>query len=245
MGYNIEKYNSKRANIGVTVVPFIYEDNTLKVLLYKRHEDAEEFSGYHALPNAFYDIEKFQTLEDCATYSLAEKTNLHVRFLEQLATFSGSYIDPNRINTVNVSYFSLCRRADLVAVEEHAKFNIEWVDINIALSMELAFNHSEVLNVAYERLKAKASYTPIAAYLLEEEFTILEFKSIIEYFIDEKLDNSRFRDRIQKSDVLIGLDKFKHGNNRPAQLFTLNFSAKDIFYPKSLTKPAEKEKKVK
>lgn len=242
MKYDSDKYSASRANIGVTVVPFIYENNVLKVLVYKRNENAEEFPHMLCLPNAFYDLTKgFTNLNQCAEYALAEKTNVKLNFIEQLATFSGDYIDPNRINTVNVAYFSLCRKEDIEHVGENSKFDSFWMSIDEALATEFAFNHGEVLKTAYNRLKAQSSYTPIAALLLDKQFTILEFKTILEYLLEETLDNSRFRDRIQKSDVLIGKDEYKKGNNRPAQLFELNVSAKDIFYPKSLTKPTEKK----
>jgi len=74
--------------------------------------------------------------------------------------------------------------------------------------------------------------------LLGESFTIKEFKDLTEYLIEEKLDNSRFRDRIKKTDILTPVDgEYKKAANRPAQLYQFNSEYKGFFYPKSLTKP--------
>lgn len=234
--YKSEKYNENRANVGVTVVPFIYEDDKIKTLIYKRSSDSEVFPDTYALPNTFFDIKKFNTLEESAEFALAEKTSVKLKHLEQIHTFSGLEIDP-RICTVNSCYLSICKKNEIIYLEEN-KFEHEWVDIEKAMNLVLAFNHNEVLVMAYQRLKSKAEYTPLSALLLEDLFTINQFREIIEYLIDKKLDNSRFRDRVKKTDVLIQADnQFKTGPNRPAQLYGLNEEYKDFFYPMSLTKP--------
>lgn len=234
--YKSEKYNENRANVGVTVVPFIYEDNKIKTLVYKRNSNSEVFPDQYSLPNTFFDIKLFNTLEESAEFALAEKTNIKLKHIEQIYTFSGNEIDP-RICTVNSCYLSICKKNEIIVLKDN-KFENEWVDIEKAMRLNLAFNHNEVLNMAYQRLKAKAEYTPLSALLLEDLFTINQFRELIEYLIDKKLDNSRFRDRIKKTDVLISAnEQFKTGANRPAQLYKLNEEYKDFFYPMSLTKP--------
>lgn len=238
--YQSEKYNDNRPNVGVTVVPFIYENGLIKTLVYKRSEKAEVFANQFCLPNAIFDIKKFENAEKTAEFAMSEKINLKLKHIEQIHTFSGLYIDPDRINTVNICYLSICNKEDITTLG-NAKFIHEWIEIEKALKMDLAFNHNEVLEMAYKRLKSKAEYTALTAHMLGEEFTISEFKALIELLIDIKLDNSRFRDRLKQSDILIPLqDQFKLGANRPAQLYKLNDQYKDYFYPISLTKPKAK-----
>ena len=38
-----DNYSDRKPNVGVTVSPFIYEDEKIKVLLYKRSDDSEMF----------------------------------------------------------------------------------------------------------------------------------------------------------------------------------------------------------
>ncbi len=240
--YNSEKYNSKRPNVGVTVVPFIFEDNVIKTLVYRRAIDAEVFANELSLPNAIFDIEKFANAEKTAEFAMSEKINLKLKHIEQIHTFSGLYIDPERINTVNICYLSICNRQDIKTLGD-SKYQFQWIEVEKLLDKKLAFNHNEVLELAYKRLKSKAEYTALTAHMLGESFTIAEFKTLVEILIDTKLDNSRFRDRLKKTDVLIPLnEQFKLGANRPAQLYKLNEDYTDYFYPISLTKPNAKNK---
>jgi len=240
--YQSVKYNDSRPNVGVTVVPFIFEDGIIKTLVYKRASDSEVFAGQYCLPNAIFDIKKFKSLDETAQFALIEKTSVKLNHIEQIHTYSGLYIDPDRINTVNVCYFSICSKKDIQNVGE-MKFECEWMSVETVMKKDLAFNHNEVLEMAYSRLKSKAEYTALTAHLLGDEFTISEFKSLVELLIDIKLDNSRFRDRLKQSDILIPLpEQFKLGANRPAQLYKLNEEYTDYFYPISLTKPKAKNK---
>lgn len=235
--YNSAKYNENRPNVGVTVVPFIFEDGKIKTLVYKRSEDSEVFASFYSLPNAIFDIKKNKSLEEVAYFALEEKTSVRLNHLEQIHTFSGDYIDP-RICTVNSCYLSICNKSEIINLDDH-KFEIKWIDVEKLNNISLAFNHNEVLKIAISRLKAKAEYTPLSAHFLDEKFTINEFKNVIEILMDRKLDNSRFRDRLKKTDVLVTLvDEFKTGPNRPAQLYKINDNYKDFFYPMSLTKPS-------
>lgn len=235
--YQSSKYNDSRPNVGVTVVPFIFEDGVIKTLVYKRASDSEVFAGQYCLPNAIFDIKKFASLDETAQFAMIEKTSVKLKHIEQIHTYSGLYIDPERINTVNVCYLSICSKKDIQNVGE-MKFECEWMAVESVMNKELAFNHNEVVEMAYARLKAKAEYTALTAHLLGDAFTISEFRTLVEILIDRKLDNSRFRDRIKKSDVLIAqTDQFTTGSNRPAQLYKLNENYKDYFYPVSLTKP--------
>lgn len=240
--YQSAKYNDNRPNVGVTVVPFIYEDNTLKTLVYKRASNAEVFADQYSLPNAIFDIKKFESAEKTAEFAMSEKTNIKLKHIEQVHTFSGLYIDPDRINTVNICYLSICNKEDITTLGD-SKYNCSWIAVDKVLDMQLAFNHNEVLELAYKRLKSKAEYTALTAHMLGESFTISEFKSLVELLIETKLDNSRFRDRLKQSDILIPLpEQLKRGANRPAQLYRLNEDYTDYFYPISLTKPKAKNK---
>lgn len=242
--YQSEKYNDSRPNVGVTIVPFIYEDDTIKTKVYKRSADAEVFANQYCLPNAIFDTTKFKTLEETAHFALSQKISsaINLKHLEQFHTFSGEHIDPDRINTVNSAYISLTHKSEIFDLGD-PKFESEWLPVTDCLKLDLAFNHNEVLALAYQRLKSKAEYTALTAHLLGYSFTITQFRTLIEHLIDEPLDNSRFRDRIKKSDVLIALvDEFQKSAGRSAQLFRLNEDYKDYFYPKSLTKPTNTKK---
>lgn len=238
MTYDAHKYDDQRPNVGVTVALFIWKENSLKTLVYKRDPNAEQFQNMLSLPNNFFMRQKFDNADEVAMSALSYKTNVSVPYIEQLNTYSGRYIDPNRITTVNIGYFALTTE-DKVQQLNHPNFETHWHDVEDLLNNHtLAFNHNEVLKDAFERIKAKAEYTPIACHLLGKQFTIKEFKDLTEYLIGEKLDNSRFRDRIKKTNILLPLGIYKEAANRRPELYSFNENYKGYFYPKSLTKPS-------
>jgi 8-oxo-dGTP diphosphatase len=237
MVYDTNKYSERRPNVGVTIVPFIFEDKELKVLVYKRADDAEVFPSQYALPNCFFDISEMANLDAAAENALAAKTSVEFPYLDQIYTFSGNYIDPDRIITLNIAYLALAQKDQIKELSDN-KFETKWMSLSVLFNKELAFNHNEVLKMALQRLNAKAEYTNISTYLLNKNFTITELREVTEYLIDVKLDNSRFRDRIKKTDIITEVDgQFKKGVQRPAQLYSRNDNFRGCFYPKSLTKP--------
>ncbi|MND12089.1 hypothetical protein D3C87_691960 [compost metagenome] len=236
--YNDQQFSKNRPNVGVTVVPFIYEDGKIKALVYRRPDDAEVFPGKYAFPNCFYDREKVKTAEEAAASALLSKTSVKLPHIEQLHTFSGDYIDPDRINTVNITYYAILRvsEVDHVGLDEFKK---EWLPIEyiMALSDMFAFNHFEVFEMAWNRIRAKADYTPIAARFIDPQFTIGEFQKLTELLLGFELNNARFRDRIESSALLVPCEGvLKKGNTRHAQVYRLNPQHEGIFFPRSMTK---------
>lgn len=239
MTYQAELFNDNRPNVGVTVVPFVYKDNKIQVLLYKRASNAEVFSGDWALPNIFFDRQIHNNLDEAVFGALNEKTNIKIPHFEQLGVYAGLYIDPDRITTINVGYIALLREDEVKHISALDPFETRWVAVEDLGDTQLAFNHNEVLNDAYKRLCYKAGYSSSVFHLLPDHFTISELREMLELLLDVKLDNSRFRDRIKKSGVLSEVKgKTKAANHRPAQVYKVNSKYEGDFYPKSLTKPS-------
>ena len=68
-----------------------------------------------------------------------------------------------------------------------------------AAGLALAF----VRATLYERLQAKAVYTSVGCNLLPEKFTIADLRDLTGHLLGQSLDNSRFRDRLKKSNTII------------------------------------------
>lgn len=241
--YNPSVHNDARPNVGITVAPLTFdmEDRVLKTLIYRRPVDAEQFAGKISLPNGVYDRQKIKTAEEAAENALKDKLNVKIPHMEQLYTFTGDDIDPGRINTVNITYFSILRKDD-VRRAKNPLFESEWVAVDKLLAMpkdRFAFNHQEVLKVTVERVYAKAEYVPLALQLLPKFTTIPDFKFLTELLIRGELNNSRFRDRIKKSGILIEVKgKSQAGRSKRSQVYQANPKFTGDFYPRSLTKPA-------
>lgn len=240
MTYNTDQFSHTRPNVGVTVAPFIYKDGKIKVLVYKRSKDSEVFPDCFCLPNRFFDITEFQDSDSAAYYALEEKTNVKIPHMQQFKTFSGTYIDPERIVTVNICYYSILREDEVSSVSLEQPFETFWMNVEDALKLNFAFNHNEVLALAYEKMKSSAEYTTDPIHFLPEEFTIAELRDLVSLLLDIELNNSRFRDRVEKSGILTKCEgKKRQSANRPPQLFTFNKNFNGFFYPRSLTKASQ------
>lgn len=236
--YKTDEFANTRPNVGVTIAPFIYKDGKIKVLVYKRASNAAVYQDQYSLPNRFFNITEYQNLEEAAYYALEEKTNVTIPHMTQFHTFSGQYIDPTRIITVNACYYSILRESEVFKlVDKKQPFETEWINVEDALELEMAFNHNEVLSLAYKRLKASAEYTVAPIHFLDDKFVISDLRDLTSLLIEQKIDNSRFRSRVEKSGILSICkgEKQHKKTHRPAQFYKLNTDYTGNFYPKSLT----------
>ena len=85
---------------------------------------------------------------------------------------------------------------------------------------ELAFDHSNILDMAYERLRAKLDYSTIAFQFMPRNFTISELQHVYEVIVREPLDKRNFRKRILRLDLIAETGKIKSDvAHRPAKLY--------------------------
>ncbi|WP_029034872.1 NUDIX domain-containing protein [Salinimicrobium terrae] len=131
-----------RQNISVTTdcVIFFRNDKESKVLLVKRKK--VPFKDQWALPGGFLEDE--EPLEDGAKRELEEETGLKVQHLKQLQTFGTPGRDP-RGRTISVTYLGEVTSEEKVQGNDDAA-EAGWFNINDL--PELAFDHSEILEVA-------------------------------------------------------------------------------------------------
>lgn len=209
--YDASRYN--RPSVTVDVVIFTLLQRTLHVLLVQRRR--WPYEGCWALPGGF--IEMDESLEDAARRELEEETGVRDVYLEQLYTFGNPKRDP-RTRVISVAYFALVQadKQKLRASEETA--DVQWFPVR-TLSVQLAFDHDQILAYAYSRLRSKLEYTTLAFQLLPEVFSILELKDIYEQILEEKLDKGNFYRKIKEAGVLEETDMVREGRGRPTRLW--------------------------
>lgn len=189
------------------------DSKRLEVLLIERSSEPQK--GKWSLPGGFVDID--EEIESNVKRKLREKTGVSGDFyIEQLYTFGGLDRD-ERGRVVSVSYVGL--------VNDDNHTNVggteyqTWMDVELALCDDLAFDHKEIIQYAIARLQGKAEYTDILFNFMPKEFTISDLQSVYETILCEKLDN--FKRRINK--YLKPLNKMREGKqHRPAELYTWN-----------------------
>ena len=85
---------------------------------------------------------------------------------------------------------------------------------------ELAFDHGAILDMAYDRLRAKLGYSTIAFQFMPRNFTLTELQHVYEVIQGEPADKRNFRKRILGLDLIEPTGKERRdGPHRPAALY--------------------------
>ncbi|WMW80304.1 NUDIX domain-containing protein [Undibacterium cyanobacteriorum] len=230
--YNIHDYEVPLTSVDLVI--FTVREERLHVLLVKRAD--HPFMGQWSLPGGFIDVHKDKNLEATALRKLKEKTGVKAPYLEQLQGFGSKTRDPRGWSSTFV-YFALIP-SDLVELSQGSAVDaVQWFPIAQDQPLpHLAFDHTEILEVALQRLYNKVEYSSLAAHLLPAEFTLSELQQMYQLILGRPLDKSAFRKRIKEGDFLEELNgQFRYGSNRPAQLYRLKQGLGLVYYARSLS----------
>lgn len=188
-------------------------DKELQILLIQR--GGEPFRRQWALPGGFVNMD--ETVEEAARRELAEETGLTEIYLEQLYTFSGVDRDP-RERVVSVAHYALVRKQRHRPVADTDADDVVWFSMDQL--PELAFDHSEIISMARDRLRGKVQYQPIGFELLPQKFPLRDLQRLYEIVLGRDLDKRNFRKKILGMGVLRELDEMEQGvQHRAAKLY--------------------------
>jgi 8-oxo-dGTP diphosphatase len=206
----------KNNDFKVSVDPVIFSiiDSKLHVLLKKRENNP--FKDFLSIPGGLMESTDL-SMEEAISRVLKNKTGAEVNYMEQLLTRSGH--DP-RGATVSIAYIAL---VDNQKVLEGSY----WMDVNIAMKENLAFDHNEILEKAVKRLSDKVNYSTLPMYLLKRPFTLPRLQHVYEVLLGESLDKSTFRKKIEEAGLLKETGELvRDGAFRPAKLY--DFSNQNV-----------------
>lgn len=222
------KKNLADFKVGVDNVIFSVDPkrNRLLVLFIKRKD--EPFNERWSLPGTL--VRHGESLKEAAHRILAEKIAVNNLYLEQLYTFGGPGRDPREapesfgVRYLSVSYFALVRYAESALIAK-PRSNIDWYPVKEVPN--LAFDHRQILNYGYQRLKNKLAYSPIAFEVLPNEFTLNEVYQLYCTVLGENFsDYSNFRSKLLKLGFLSDTGvKVCRGAGRPASLYSFDAKA--------------------
>ncbi|GHC48469.1 NUDIX hydrolase [Roseibacillus persicicus] len=212
-------YEYARPALTTDCVVFGLDEEDLKVLLIKR--GLTPFKGKWALPGGF--VREGEDLEKSARRELQEETGLKDIFLEQLYTFGHPKRDP-REHVVTVAYYALVNLSEHPPTADTDADEAAWFPFDDL--PKLAFDHSEILASARERLRSKLRYSPIGFELLPEKFTLTQLQSLYERILDEQLDKRNFRKKLLKLEILEETDEIEQDvAHRAARLYRFDRKA--------------------
>ncbi len=207
--------NKQYWNPSVTtdVVIFTIEKDDLKVLHIKRAHDP--FKGLWALPGGF--IHENETSQEAAMRILKEKAGVSNVYIEQLFTFDGKKRDP-RGPVISIVYYALAPRDkikfDFTERTQSPQF------LSIKKLPNLGFDHKDIINYAWKRLKFKLEYTNVVYSLLPREFPFNNLQKAYEIILGHKLDKRNFRKKFVQLGIIRQTGKILKGpRQRPAKLY--------------------------
>lgn len=220
----------------VDVVIFTVLDDALEVLLVQRPSGTTEpFPGQWALPGGFVNVDLDADLLACARRKLLEKTAVNSPYLEQLGSWGSASRDPRGWSATH-AYFALIPAQDIQLAKGANAADVAWFKVDdLPKSPRLAFDHSEILQAAVERLRSKVEYTSLPAFLLAEPFTLPQLQKTYEVVLGRAVDKSGFRTRMMAADFLEEVGFVESASNRPPMGYRLKDRSAPVFFPRTFS----------
>ena len=214
--------------VGVDNVIFSVDTAYNRVLVFLRKREEEPFKNNWSLPGTL--VRQGESLSEAAYRTLAEKIQVDNLYLEQLYSFGKPGRDPREspdsfgVRYLSVSYFALIRY-EAAKIINKDDYDLAWYKVDEI--PKLAFDHDEILNYGWNRLKNKLQYSPIAFDVLPPRFTLNEVYQLYCTILGENFsDYSNFRSRLLKLGYLSDTgQKVSRGAGRPASLYKFDSEA--------------------
>lgn len=208
--------NFFKSAFSVDNVIFGFDAGELKVLLIKR--GTAPFMGKWALPGDL--VYPNEDLDAAAARVLEELTGLHHVYLEQVHTFGAVNRHPlGRV--ITIAYFSLVKISNFPLTPSSWASLAQWHNLSEVGS--LAFDHNEILESCFQRLKQKVRSRPVGFELLPQKFTLTELQNLYEAILETELDKRNFRKKIFSMNLLVDLKETQENvSHRPARLYAFD-----------------------
>lgn len=213
--YKIDFSDFFTSAFSVDCLIFGYSKGKIKTLLIKRAIDP--YKDCWAIPGDL--VYPDEDLPVAAERILRELTGLTNVQMHQAYTFGSPSRHPQG-RVITISYFALVRIEELSIKASSWANDVKWEPVMEV--GELAFDHNEILNTTYNRLKRQLSVEPICFQLLPEKFTLNEFQQLFEYVNENPFDKANFRKKIKGIPLVKHMEKQTNVKHRPANLFSFD-----------------------
>ena len=219
MGYgNVSERLKQPPQVGVSVVILALDPDSehgrLWLPLVRRVR--QPFLGCWALPGG--DIRADRTLAQSAYEALESTTDLHPSYLEQLHAFGGPDRSHGGLPMVSIVYWALVGQAEAGDFAEAD--NVRWFPESELASLDIAFDHREIIAYALDRLRTRIEYPDIAAKLVGPTFTLRQLHGVYEAITGTVLDLPNFRRKMLGSGELEETGEvLREGHHRPAAVY--------------------------
>lgn len=219
-------YSSHNTHPGFSVdcVILTFHEGRIKVLLARRHVMHE----YWVLPGGF--MFKDEDADISASRVLEGNTGLKNVYMKQFYLFSDpkrTIIEQNRRilemngvdgdednnwflqRFVSLGYYGLTRYEKMQGLVNESDI-LRWFDIEEL--PKLYSDHANIINTAFDTIKALLPAIPVAYELLPEKFTMFELRKIYEIILERTFDRRNFQRKVLMNGNIIQLDERKKCN---------------------------------
>lgn len=211
--------------VTVDAVVLTLKDGALQLLLAQRAANAEVAPGVWTLPGGFVHTDEDRSLEDTVRRVFRTKTGGEVAYLEQLCTIGNADRDP-RGWSLSVAYLALLPEHKVTGLDDQ---RTRWVTVRPC--PDLPFDHRTIVAQALARVRGKAAYSSLPAFLLPDTFTLPQLMTVYEAVLDQQLDQSTFRRKVADQGMIVKARgaRVHTGAGRPAALYKLSRPALQDF----------------
>ena len=208
-----------QAAFSVDNIIFGFDEGELRVLLIKR--GLAPYEGQWALPGDL--TYPHEDIDDAANRILLELTGLKEVYLEQVKAFGAPDRHPlGRV--ITLAYYSLVRIKRYRLTPASFAQQAEWHPLEAARALPLAFDHRQILDACFERLRQRVRTRPVGFELLTPKFTLTELQQLYEAILGNPLEKRNFRKKLLATGLLIDLDETQEGvAHRPAKLYRFDW----------------------
>ena len=215
-------------NITVSCVIFGYDNNHLKVLVY-RNDIPFEGNIYLEWKLPGSHVRRCERICDTADRKLKEQTGQENIYVKQFMVFS----DPDRlkhplrdyewaklrlkdVRVISVGFYSLINISDVV--NSSILEDVKWM--NVYEIKELMFDNKKIIDEALKKLRFDLLLEPLVFELLPEKFTLTQMQNIYEAIFNTTYDKRNYRRKVGKMPYLIPLNETETGvSHKPARLY--------------------------
>ncbi len=215
--------------VSVDCVIFGYDEEKLKVLIRREFVPCEgntciewKLPGNHVRRN--------EEICETAARILKEQTGLENIFVKQFLVFS----DPDRLKRRQCDYEWVKPRLEderVITVAFYSLVNVTDVDNSMLIEdanwadayevRELMFDHNEIFDEAFKKLRYDLLHEPLVFELLPEKFTLTQMQKLYEAIFNTTYDKRNYRRKVNKMPYLIPLDEVQTGvSHKPARFYS-------------------------
>lgn len=208
----------------------------LEVLLIKRSNPQRPHCGMWSIPGGFVFEHDFvdqggqpadQDFDAARRRICRQKIHTYPNYISEPMVDGNPKRDPDGWS-VSIAHYALLNRANIDQIDNCGlcQQQLRWFELKQILcdQVELAFDHAELIKLAWTKLRAAIEYTSVALFALEPEFLVSDIIAAYAKFGVE-VNRMTVKRRLIETGVIVSANKLASTNKgkggKPAQVYRL------------------------